>query len=90
MKALGMKNGMLAGVVVCEVGILSILSAAISLGLTFGMAAAMPETMPFYLKAGNAIVVVLAFVLISVLSSILSIVNISRIDPITAIGGGEE
>jgi putative ABC transport system permease protein len=90
MKALGTKNRTLAGVVVCEVGTLSLFSAAVSLGLTFAMAAAMPETMPFYLKIENALVVVLAFVVISVLSSILSIVNISRIDPITAIGGGEE
>lgn len=90
MKALGMKSGTLAGVVVCEVGTLSVISAVVSLGLTFGMAAAMPETMPFYLKPGNAVVVVLAFVVISIISSILSIVNISRIDPITAIGGGEE
>jgi len=90
MKALGMKNVTLTGVVISEVGVLSLFSAVVSLGLTFGMASAMPETMPFYLKPGNAIVVVLAFVLISILSSILSIVNISRIDPITAIGGGEE
>ena len=90
MKALGMTNGKLAGVVVCEVGVLSIFAAAVSLGLTFGMAAALPQTMPFYLMMSNAVVVLIAFVVISVLSSILSIVNISRIDPIIAIGGGEE
>jgi putative ABC transport system permease protein len=90
MKALGTKNRTLAGAVICEVGTLSVFAAIFSLGLTFGMAAAIPETMPFYLKFSDAAIVALAFVVISVLSSILSIVNISRIDPITAIGGGEE
>lgn len=90
MKALGTSSGKLAWIVICQVAILSVFAGIVSLGLTFGMAAGLPETMPFYLKPGNAIVVTLAFVVISILSSVLSIINISRVDPITAIGGGEE
>lgn len=90
MKALGTSNGKLAGIVICQVSILSVFAGIVSLGLTFGMAAGLPETMPFYLKTENAIVVTLSFVVISVLSSVLSIINISKVDPITAIGGGDE
>ncbi len=90
MKAIGMKNTELAGMVISEVLIISLFAALISLALTFSMAAAMPEKMPFYLEVPNAVTVTAAFVLISVLSSMLSVINISRIDPMKAIGGGEE
>lgn len=90
MKAIGMKNSELAGMVISEVLILSVFAAAVSVVLTFTMAAAMPEKMPFYLEVHNAVTVTAAFVLISVLSSMLSVINISRIDPMKAIGGGEE
>ena len=90
MKALGMSTGELTVTVICQVAILSVFAGAVALGLTFGMAAGLPEKMPFYLRFDNALVVTGAFIVISILSSILSIVNISRIDPITAIGGGEE
>jgi len=90
MKAVGMRNGELAGMVISEVLIISVFAAAASLVLTFAMAAAIPEKMPFYLEAPDAVAVTAAFVAISVLSSMLSVVNISRIDPVKAIGGGEE
>ncbi len=90
MKALGMSTGELTVTVICQVAILSVFAGAVALGLTFGMAAGLPEKMPFYLRFDNALVVTGVFIVISILSSILSIVNISRIDPITAIGGGEE
>ncbi|MBR1741077.1 MAG: ABC transporter permease [Lachnospiraceae bacterium] len=90
MKALGMSMGRLVFLVISEVAMLSVSASVISLVLAFGMAGALPETMPFYLETSNAVAVVTAFVLISIFSSILSILNISRIDPITAIGGGEE
>ena len=89
MKAIGLSGGELAGMLICEVCIVSVFAGIVSLGLTFGMAAAMPEKMPFYLEVSNAVTVTAAFVVISVLSSLLSVINISRIDPIIAIGGGD-
>ncbi|MBR1765055.1 MAG: ABC transporter permease [Ruminococcus sp.] len=90
MKAIGIGSGELAGMVVSEVCIISVFAAAVALGLTFAMSAALPETMPFYLEVPRALAVTAAFVLISVLSSLLSVINISRIDPMIAIGGGDE
>lgn len=89
MKAIGMSSGELAGIIICEVLIISVFAAVISLVLTFAMAAAMPQTMPFYLEVSDAVTVTAAFVIISVLSSLLSVISISRIDPVTAIGGEE-
>lgn len=89
MKAIGISNSELAGMIISEVCIISMLAAAVSLAMTFGIAAGMPEKMPFYLKVSDAFIVTAAFVVISVLSSLLSIINIIHIDPIIAIGGGD-
>lgn len=89
MKAIGLSSAELAGMVICEVCIISVFAGAVSLALTFGMAAGMPEKMPFFLEVPNALIVTAAFIAISVLSSLISVVNISRIDPMTAIGGGD-
>ncbi len=90
MKALGTSNLEIAGIIISETGILSVFAAAVALGLAFGMGAAMPEKMPFYLELPDALMVTAAFVLISVAGSLLSIVNVVRIDPVIAIGGEEE
>lgn len=90
MKAIGISGGELAGMMIGQVCIVSVFAAVISLALTFGMAAGLPETMPFYLEVPNALIVTAAFVLISVIGSLLSILSVSRIDPMIAIGGGDE
>lgn len=90
MKAIGMRNSELVGMLISEVLIVSVIAAVFSLVLTFGMAAALPEKMPFYLEVPGAVTVTVAFVLISVLGSLLSVIHILRIDPNIAIGGGEE
>lgn len=89
MKAIGLSSAELAGMVISEVCIISVFAAVVSFALTFGMAAGMPEKMPFYLKVPNALIVTAAFVAISVLSSLISVINISHIDPIIAIGGAD-
>lgn len=50
------------------------------------MSAALPASMPFYLVPAQ-VAVVLAFVAISILSSLASVVRMVRIDPAKVIGG---
>ena len=57
MKAIGMKNSELAGMVISEVCIISLFAAALALGITFFMASMMPEKMPFYLEVPQAVIV---------------------------------
>ena len=90
MKAIGMGMGRLAGVVASQVCIIAVCGAVVANLLTFAMAAALPETMPFYLKGGSACLVTIAFILISIVSSLISILNISRVDPMKVIGGADE
>lgn len=89
MKAIGLSTAELSGMVISEVCIISVFAAGVSFALTFGMAAGMPEKMPFYLEVSKALIVMAAFIVISVLSSLISVINISHIDPIIAIGGGD-
>lgn len=90
MKAIGMGMGKIAGIVTSQVCIIALFGAVIANILTFAMAAALPETMPFYLKGAAAFSVTLAFIAISVISSLISISNISHVDPMKVIGGADE
>ena len=90
MKAIGVGMGHLAGIVASQVCIIAICGAVIANLLTFAMAAALPETMPFYLKGITACLVTIAFIAISVISSLISILSISHVDPMRVIGGADE
>ncbi|MCM1465032.1 MAG: ABC transporter permease [Bacteroidales bacterium] len=90
MKAIGMGMERLAGIAASQVCIIAVCGAVIANLLTFAMAAALPETMPFYLKGGSACLVTVAFILISIVSSLISILNISHVDPMKVIGGADE
>ena len=90
MKAIGMGMGCLAKIVAGQVCMIAVCGAVIANLLTFAMAAALPETMPFYLKGGNVCLVTAAFILISIVSSLISILNISHVDPMKVIGGADE
>ena len=89
MKAIGMGMGRLAGFAAGQVCIIAVFGAAVANILTFAMAAALPETMPFYLNVVAAVLVTLAFIAISVISSLISIMNISHVDPMKVIGGAD-
>lgn len=90
MKAVGTGMGRLAWIVASQVGMIAVCGALAANLLTFAMAAALPETMPFYLKSGNVCMVTAAFILISIAGSLISILNISHVDPMKVIGGADE
>lgn len=58
--------------------------------LSYLMSLALPNSMPFYIKYWDSLLVSLAFVGIAVLFSLLSMVQVARIDPAKIIGGSEE
>lgn len=90
MKAVGVGMGRLARIVTSQVCIIAVCGALAANLLTFAMAAALPETMPFYLQGVNVCMVTAAFILISVAGSLISILNISHVDPMKVIGGADE
>lgn len=90
MKAMGVEMKSLAVMVTSQVGMIAVFGAAIAAALTYGMAAMLPPTMPFYLKNENVLILLAVFILISVVSSLISILNISKVDPMKVIGGSDE
>ncbi|MCM1538914.1 MAG: ABC transporter permease [bacterium] len=90
MKAIGVEMRSLTCMVVSQVGMLAVFGAVIAALLTYGMAAALPQAMPFYLKNKNVCILLVVFVLISIASSLISMHNIAKVDPMRAIGGGDE
>jgi len=89
MKAIGMKNAKIAGAIVWQVFIISVIGAIVANILNFAIAAALPQTMPYYLAVSSACIDSFAFVAISVISSLQSIIRVSKVDPIIVIGGNE-
>lgn len=87
LKAIGVSMKELTYNLTAQMLILSLTGAVIGNGLAFLMAAFLPSSMPFYLTIGNACVVTLAFILISIVSSLFSTVKVAKVDPLTSIGG---
>lgn len=79
----------LAWSLAAQVLLLSVISMAVGNILTFGMASALPGTMPFVLTPMNAAVVSVLFIIISLLASLFSMGKVARVDALTAIGGNE-
>lgn len=87
MKALGMSMGEITGIIISQVCLVACAGALISNILNFAMACALPQTMPYYMRVFDALGVSLAFIGISIISSLLSVIRVSKVDPMTVIGG---
>lgn len=84
MKAIGASNSFLGRAVVSQVFILAVISIGIGILLTYGTAAIFPEGMPFALNSSLVISYGLVMLAVSVLSSLLSVRKITKIDPLLA------
>ncbi|CAH1220739.1 putative ABC transporter permease [Paenibacillus auburnensis] len=86
MKAIGARNGFLGKAVVSQVFVLSLSSIIVGIILTYGTAAIMPKGMPFMLDTKLVITYSIVLLVISLLSSLVSVRTISKIDPLKALG----
>ncbi len=89
LKAVGMKMSELTRYITSQVLLLAIIGVAIGNLLTIGMAAMLPSSMPFFLKVPMVILISVVFVLISLLTSLVSVRKVAKVDPIVIIGGNE-
>ncbi len=89
LKAVGTPMKMIASMIVWQVLIIAGGSILIGDLLAFGMAAMMPNKMPFSLHVGQAVLISVSFVLISLISSLFTLIKVAKVDPIIAIGGIE-
>lgn len=86
MKAIGASDSFLGRAVVSQVFLLSFVSIGIGILLTYGTAMIFPEGMPFALDPVLVISYAIVLLVVSVLSSLLSVRKITKIDPLQAIG----
>ncbi|WP_379971326.1 ABC transporter permease [Ectobacillus sp. sgz5001026] len=86
MKAIGASNRFLVRTIVSQVFVLSFISIAIGVILTYLTALIFPKEMPFSLDAKMVFIYSLVLLLISVVSSLVSVRRVTKIDPLTALG----
>lgn len=86
MKAIGVGMGKITSLILSEVLIVAGLAAILALAATFAIASVLPASMPFYLDPRAAVGVSVAFIVISMVASLLSVLQVARVDPLTVIG----
>lgn len=86
MKAIGASNGFIAKSIVSQVAFLSAFGIVVGIGLTYLTAMALPEGMPFNLDPTLVIMYAIVLFIIALLSSLISVRQIVKIDPLTALG----
>ncbi|WP_239615943.1 ABC transporter permease [Cohnella mopanensis] len=86
MKAIGASSGFLSKAIISQVFVLSLTSIVVGILLTYGTAAIMPKGMPFKLDTGLVVNYSVILLIIAVLSSLVSVRKIMKIDPLKALG----
>lgn len=86
LKAIGASNRFLGRAIVSQVFLLSFISIGAGILLTYGTALILPDEMPFTLDPKLVVLYGLLLLVISVLSSLVSVRKITKIDPLQAIG----
>lgn len=86
MKAIGASNKFLTSSIVSQITILTVISIGIGVLLTYGTAAILPSGMPFLLDPKLIFTYALVLLAVSILSSLISVRKITKIDPLQAIG----
>ncbi|WP_338707495.1 ABC transporter permease [Paenibacillus amylolyticus] len=86
MKAIGASNRFLGKAIISQVFVLSLTSIVVGILLTYGTAAIMPKGMPFKLETSLVFNYSIILLVIAMLSSLVSVRKITKIDPLKALG----
>lgn len=86
LKAAGARTAYLGRSIISQVVFLSVVSLLIGNGLTFGLAAILPASMPFTLSPLLAIGCSVLFLVVAVAGSMLSLYRVAKVDALEAIG----
>lgn len=90
LKALGVKTKRLAGSIIGQVVVISLIAIIISVLVTFLLPLILPDAMPFRLDTVTIISYSVLFFIVAIIGSLLSLYRIAKIDPLDAIRGGDE
>lgn len=89
LKAIGMSMSEIGRSIIAQISLLSFFGVLIGNAIVFAMSKVLPSSMSFYIKPTDAVMISVIFILISVLSGLISVKKVSKVDPIITIGGGE-
>ncbi len=87
LRAVGASRGYLLRDSIAQAAILLVGFTAVGVAAGVGFGAIMPDAMPFDLEAGPIAVASILTVVLGLIGAVLAVVRISRIDPLTALGG---
>lgn len=87
LKALGTSTGYLARHLIYEIGLITIASVIIGLVAVKALSMAIGASLPFILTTQTMVATGALFLLIAIVSSLVSLVKIAKVDPVSAIGG---
>ncbi|EFR30965.1 ABC transporter permease [Eremococcus coleocola] len=90
LKAIGMTMAEISRIQLWQVFLLALIGVVLGAGLAIGLGQLLPVTMPFHLNYLQVALECLAFIAITLLTSLASIRRISQIDPASIIGGSED
>src|SRR5690606_12442984 len=86
MKAIGASDRFIKNSIISQVFVLSLVSIIAGIALTYLTALVFPEGMPFNLDFKMVILYAIVLLIVSVLGSVISARQVTKIDPLTAIG----
>jgi putative ABC transport system permease protein len=89
LKAIGMGMTEISTMITGQVLMLAFFGVITGNIIAFGMAAMLPSSMPFHLEIPIVIVISIVFIAITLVTSLLSIRKVAKVDPIAIIGGNE-
>lgn len=86
LKAMGAKNSFVSKVVVSQVAIITVTGVVLGILFTYGVALILPAGMPFDLDNKMVIIYGLSIIAISLFTTIFSVRQVVKIDPLVALG----
>lgn len=89
LKALGAKTSYLAANLLGQVMLVTSVCVILSIVITYGVKQILPEAMPFSLNPATVVIYSIILLAVSLAGSLLSLIQIAKVDPVEAIEGGE-
>lgn len=86
LKAMGAKNKYISRIVVSQVALITIVGVVLGVGFTYAVAAILPKGMPFDLNNTTVILYGIGIILISLFTTIFSVKQVVKVDPLIALG----
>ncbi|WP_210131913.1 FtsX-like permease family protein, partial [Staphylococcus sp. GDK8D30P] len=87
LKAIGTKNISLIASLMLQILMITLAGVVLSIAVIFIINSVMPVSMPFYIDVNLMMLMVAVFIVVSLIGAVLSLIKVTKIEPLEAIGG---